>query len=287
MWSVVIDGLVAAVKLGAGKLHSGDETGQGKVRTKMIRGAGMEFRRGMWTEAWVQGVGARKFVALAVLGELSIQLAIEWFDVRSSVVFTYVGSFVSTLLWACLAYAVHARILLPNDRSSTMTGARVFGFALRSFGITIVVGTAFVLGVFILANLIGVWPLVAVLLAVILLGFPLFVWLATLLPAYVAGRTGGVNAAIERGQAQFGWIFGRLLIGPYLLFVLSYALYSLLPLPNYANVQFWNEEWVFLPVNLLGFLLFIMVQAFVITLTAVILSRAFLRAEGMPDTAAA
>ena len=115
----------------------------------------------------------------------------------------------------------------------------------------------------------------------------LFIWLATLLPAYVAGRAGGVDAAIERGKSQFGWIAGRLLVGPCLLFVLSVALYLLLPFPNDFIGPFWNEEKVFLPLNVLGSLLFNIVLAFVTALTAVILSRAFLREEGMPDTAAA
>jgi hypothetical protein len=42
-----------------------------------------------------------------------------------------------------------------------------------------------------------------------------------------------------------------------------------------------------MPVNVVGYLLYNIVQAFVTALTAVILSRAFIRAEGMPDTAAA
>lgn len=117
--------------------------------------------------------------------------------------------------------------------------------------------------------------------------FTVFVRLGTLLPAYVAGRVGGVDAAIKRGRMEFRWIAGRLLIGPCLLMVLSYALYSLLPIPAGEYSLFWNEERVFLPVNGLGHLLFNIVQAFVTALTAVILSRAFLRAEGMPDTAAA
>ena len=268
-------------------LHSGAETGQGKVRAKMIRGAGLNFQRGMWAEAWIQSINARRFVALAVLGETALRTSADWFEFSESFVAGLALGLVSTLLWAYLAYAVHAQILLPDDRDSTMANTRVFGFALRSFGIVIVVGIVFALGAFVLARMVGVWPGIAGLLAAIALGFPLFVWLATLLPAYVAGRARGVSAAIERGKAHFGWIAGRLLIGPFLLLILFGTLYSILSIPVDSIGPFWNEERVFLPINFFGFLSFNIVQAFATALTAVILSRAFLREEGMPDPAAA
>lgn len=257
----------------------------------------MESQRGMWAEAWVQSVVARKFVALAVIGDMALRMSAEWFEIHESVVSVIVGTFVSTFLWAYLAYAVHAQILLPHDRSSRTSHARVFGFALRSAGIGILIGIA-VLGIviavilltFILGKVIGAQlPRVIeviVLLAGLALALTVFVRLGTLLPAYVAGRVGGVDAAMKRGKMQFRWIAGRLLIGPCLLLGVSGALYSLLPIPAGEYSLFWNEERVFLPVNVLGHLLFNIVQAFVTALTAIILSRAFLRVEGMPGTAA-
>lgn len=279
-------------------LHSGGEIGQGKIRTKMIRGAGMNFQRGMWAEAWAQSINARKFVALAVLGELAIKFSMEWFEVSSSLVSESAVTFASTILWAFLAYAVHAQILLPHYGRSAMTGAKVFGFALRSFGIGIAMATAvlglaivvfvvtFIWGTVFRAQLPRVVELIA-LLAGVALVFTVFVRLATLLPAYVADRVGGVDAAIKRGKAQFSWIAGRLLIGPCLLAALTVALYWLLPIPFDDELPFWNEKQVFLPVNVHVYLLFNIVQAFVTSLAAVILSRAFLRAEGMPDTTTA
>ncbi len=261
----------------------------------MIRGAGMDFQRGMWAEAWVQTVNARKFAALAVFGDMALRMSAEWFAVHDSVVFLVAGTFASTLLWAYLAYAVHAQILLPHDRSSGTSNARVFGFALRSAGIGLAMGLA-VLGVMLVVALmmflfVRTQPHPAVEVIVFLVGaavvFTVFVRLGTLLPAYVANRVGGVDAAIKRGRMQFRWISGRLLAGPCLLFVLSAALYSQLPSPADDYSLFWSKEGVFLPVNVLGHLLFNVVQAFATALTAVILSRAFLRAEGMPETTTA
>lgn len=281
--------MVSLLVLGILNLHSGDETGQGKVRTKMIRGAGMDFQRGMWAEAWEQSVAARKFVALAVFGDF----AIKWLEVSSSVVTETEGTIASTLFWACLAYVVHVQILLPHDRSSAMTGARFFGFALRFFGISLAmaaaaagIALAVALMTFLLVKAQPPRALeVIVFLAGLALALTVFVRLGTLLPAYVAGRVGGVDAAIKRGKVHFRWIAGRLLIGPGLIFVFSGAAYWLLAITNGASVQFWIEERVFRQVNVPGYLLFNMVQAFVTALTAVILSRAFLRAEGIPDAA--
>ncbi len=245
----------------------------------------------MWAEAWVQSVVARNFVALAVTGDMALRMSAEWFEFSVSVVFASAELFAATLLWSCLAYVVHAQILSPRDLKFTTTIARVIGFALRSFGIVIVIGAVVALVTFILAKLFVTGSPVVVefyfMLAAIVLGFPLFIWLATLLPAYVAGRAGGVNAAVERGKSHFGWIAGRLLVGPCLVFVLSVALYLLLPFPNDSIGPFWNEQKVLLPLNVLGSLLFNIVLAFVTALTAVILSRAFLREEGMPDAAVA
>ncbi len=247
----------------------------------------MNFQRNMWAEAWVQSIEARRFVALAVLGETALRISADWFELSESFVAGLALGLVSTLLWAYLAYAVHAQILLPDSRKSTTANTRVFGFALRSFGIVMVVGTVFALGAFVLVRLVGVWPGIGVLLAAAALGFPLFVWLATLLPAYVAGRARGVSAAVERGKAHFGWIAGRLLIGPILFLVGFSTLYSILSIPIDSIGPFWNEERVFLPINFFGFFSFSIIQAFATVLTAVILSRAFLREEGMPETTTA
>ncbi len=120
----------------------------------------------------------------------------------------------------------------------------------------------FILGKVTGAQLPRVVELVFILAAIALM-FALFVRLGTLLPAYVAGRVGGVDAAIKRGKAQFGWIAGRLLIGPGLFFVLSGLLYWLLSIPDDVNLPFWNDERIFLPVNVFVYLLVSSVQAFV------------------------
>ncbi len=264
----------------------------------------MDFQRGMWAEAWIQSVAARKFVALGIVGELAIEQSMVWPEASMSPGILFAWIFVPTFVWCFLAYAVHAQILSAPDRGPTEYSVRLFGFALRMIAILVIVwGVA--IGVALTPALIpelkellagsievpmlGEVPLFIVwwLLVLLVVGLPLFVCLAMILPAYVADRTGGVAAAFQRGKAQFTWISGRLLIGPFFLTALLIAL-SLLPTIQINDVDsFWSEEGVFQPVAVLWSISYYAVTAFGVSLTAVILSLAFIRAEGMPDTAAA
>ncbi|MEM9470843.1 MAG: hypothetical protein AAGA00_02715 [Pseudomonadota bacterium] len=242
----------------------------------------MDFQRNMWAEAWVQSVAARNFVALVVFGALAIE-GLGGLETG--------GSFLSTLLWSYLAYAVHAQILLPPDNNAATNALRVIGFALRTFGIVLLITLAVFLSTIIFASVIGTEQsrvvLVFGLVAFVVLGLPVFVWLGTILPAYVAGRERGIGAAVRRGRAQFSWIAVRLLIGPGALLILSLALLSLLLFPVDYNGEFLSEDGDFQPMAVFALFLGFTVQAFATSLTAVILSRAFLRAEGMSETAAA
>ncbi len=290
--------------LNALNLHSGNETGQGKVRTKMIRGAGMDFQRGMWAEAWVQSMAAFKFVVLGIVGELALEQSMDWPEESMSPGILFVWIFVPTFAWCFLAYAVHAQILSARERDPTEYIVRLVGFALRTIAILVIVwGVAFgvaltptlipalkeVLAGSIEIPMLGEIPLLIVWWLVVLLvvGLSLFVCLATILPAYVVDRAGGVVAALQRGKAQFTWISGRLLIGPFFLTALLIAL-SFLPTIQIDDVGlFWIGDGGFKPIAFLWSVSYYAVTAFGVSLTAVILSRAFIRAEGMPDTAAA
>ncbi|WP_337660303.1 hypothetical protein [Anderseniella sp. Alg231-50] len=239
----------------------------------------MEFRRGMWAEAWLQGISARKFVALVVFGELLI----EAMGITESG-----GSFASMFLWSCLAYVVHAQILLAPDSNADTNGFRMIGFTMRSFGIASLMLVASAVLMFTFASVFGTGQsemlFVYGLAAFAILGLPVFVLLGTVLPAFVADRARSVGAAVKRGKMQFGWIAGRLIIGPGVVLALSLALWILLLIPVDYNDEFWNEDGVFQPLAVFALSVCLTVQAYATALTAVILSRAFLRADGMPDT---
>ena len=264
----------------------------------------MNFQRDMWAEAWAQSVAARKFVAIGIVGEFALEQSMEWFGDPMSPSLVFAGILASTYVWCFLAYAIHSQILSAPDRGPTKYNVRVFGFALRTIAIFVVVWGAMIGLAFTLAWIPGLKEFLAVsievpmlgevprfvvwmLLVLFVMGLPLFVCLATILPAYVAGRASGVMAAFQRGKAQFTWISGRPLIGPFFLTALLIAL-SFLPAIQINDIgSFWSGEGVFQPVAVLWSVSYYAVTAFGVSLTAVILSRAFLRAEGVPDTAAA
>ncbi len=268
-------------------LHSGDETGQGKVRTKMIRGAGMNFQRGMWAEAWVQAIRRRKFIALAIFAELAMHASVEWFAIPSGVKFFMSGS-----LWSCLAYMIHSQILLPPNSHAVRNIGKVFGFAVVGIGFSVM---AMIVGLLtgIAASKLQIYSPTIVFMMFVFLILPPFVWLSTILPAYVADRARGVRVAIARGNAHFGWIAGHLLLGPIPLTFLSASVYWWLASHLRSSRQtdydgpLWDKEWVFQPAEVPLMCAYYSIQATAVVLTAVILSRAFLRAEGMPDAAAA
>lgn len=251
----------------------------------MIRGAGMDFQRGMWAEAWVQGITARQFVALAVFGVLAIQILNEGFG--SSGVF---GTLALMFLWSCLAFAVHVQILLSPE-SYAATNGLLIGFAIRSFGVGFLMLVASTVLTIIVVLVFGTEQarvfFAYMPVAFVIPGLPVLVWLGTILPAFIAGRACGVGAAVKRGRTQFGWIAGRLIVGPGVLLILSFLLFSLLLIPVDYNGAFWNEEGRFQPLAVFASLINFAVQAFAVVLTSVILSRAFLRAEGMADAASA
>ena len=93
----------------------------------------------MWAEACVQGVVARKFVALGIVGELAIEQSMVWSEDSMSPGIVFAWIFAPTFVWSFLAYAVHAQILSAPDRGPTDYSVRLFGFALRTITIFAVV----------------------------------------------------------------------------------------------------------------------------------------------------
>ncbi len=224
----------------------------------------------------------RSYVALAVIGELAIQLVGEEFSVGGGLIFA------SVLVWAYLAFNAHAVLLLPDDRDKAADNTRVLGFALRTFGLGLLMLIP-VIAMMILAlsgSLSQVslesdgWSVIAAIGLICALGFLLvFGYLGTLLPAFVADRHRGIGAALSRGASQFFWIAGHLITGPILLFAISMTLVvgglnALEPDSAMLSEGYYPNIPVFVILTLAY-----LVQALGTVMTAWVLSNAFLRAE--------
>jgi len=173
-----------------------------------------------------------------------------------------------------------------------MDGKRVFGFALRTFGLVLLVAlpaAAFALiyvrslaielssdeeltlFVFVLFPAMG------------LLSLMIFSILGTLLPAYVAGHGRGIGAAIARGRRQFFWLAGRLLVGFGILYALSMIVIFLPAFETSSNGNLFASSYAPNPTVLVSLIVAYAIQVFAIVLAAVALSRAFLRDQVRPD----
>ena len=254
----------------------------------------MTFERGIWAEAIQLTIWALPFAGMALAGEFAIQFAAQAYNLSqvSNVI-------ASSLVWAYFAYAIHAQVLLNAGVRLPPGSARMPGFALRVVGISALsFFSGFILAVLMTRKL-GIDPRAAYWLfssspdlmvqAVhATRGFAmLFVWtlLGTALPAYVAGSDSRMFSAARRGVAQFEWIAARLALGPGLLTVAWFMLYWPLHQALGSNGNFWSANGHLQIGTVAAWLLLYAVKPVSVALTAVILSRAFLRAEGMPQAA--
>lgn len=243
----------------------------------------MNFERGLYSEGWHVLKQCMPYAALAVGGEYAIQAFREVTGIGVGA--TLVAS---VLIWAYLAYSAHAAVLLPADRDKTADGKRMFGFALRTFGLFLLVFIPTMIPILLIAFgsgqiLAGHEMIVTFVLLVLLVGGLLwllvFAFLGTLLPAFVADQQRGLGEAFARGRRQFFWITGRLLIGPGLVSCLSFTI-VLFPVWQFdSDGDFLTSGYLPDPVTTLPGLLAYGVQTYATVLAAVVLSRAFLRDE--------
>ena len=221
------------------------------------------------------------YVAFAVVGEIVIQILQERFASGAGLIF------VSVLVWSYLAFNAHAALLLPETRDKSEDSRRVLGFALRTFGLGVLVFIPVIFAA--IAALSGelrdgafgieVSDIVAVGLLLTACFIFIFALLGTLLPAFVVDRGRGLSAAFSRGRAQFFWMMSQFLAGPVLIFVLSSA------------IIFGGQAWLHPHIDLLNaiyipnvplFLILIvgyLIQALGTIMIAWVLSSAFLRSE--------
>lgn len=221
------------------------------------------------------------YVAFAVAGEIVIQILQERLASSGGLIF------VSVLIWSYLAFNAHAALLLPGTRDKREDSRRVLGFALRTFGLGILMVIPVVFGAVVVlsgelrdgALGIDVSDIVAVGLILTVCFLLVFGLLGTLLPAFVADQNRGLRAAFARGRAQFFWMLSQFLAGPVIVFVFANAIIFGGQAMMHPHIDLLNA--IYLP-NIPMFLILILgylIQALGTVMIAWVLSKAFLRAE--------
>lgn len=243
----------------------------------------------MYAEGWHILGKVVPYAALAVFGEYGVQVLKEIEIIELPTAFTV---FVPLLIWSILAYAAHAEILLPAGRDKSEDGVRYIGFTVRTVLLTLIGIVPYFSLAFYLADVlpsrhsaeVQLNTLFLVLLPVLgLFCFLVYSLAGTILPAYVANRADDKGVGFGAAKRQFFWIFGRLLIGPGVVFSVSVGLFIV------PNVYFGlsgdfisSTGFPDLATSGLGILTYT-VQAYATVLAAVVLSRAYLREVGVPS----
>lgn len=252
------------------------------------RGSAERLQTNIYAESWRILRGCLSYAAVAVIGELVITVLKETTTAGAGLLFA------SVIIWSYLFYAAHAQILLPPERDKAADSKRVFGFAIRTFGVVLVVAVPVgALAFFVAAGMPATGDPEATKGLVILFLLPLAGLLTllvlcsvgTLLPAYVADLGRGFGAALSRARRQFFWIAGRLLVGPGVVYTLSLAGPSILGVVAGSDGPILSETYVPDPMVTLTSLLSYAIQAYATVMVAVILSRAYLRETPMADPA--
>jgi len=251
----------------------------------------MTFERSLYAEG-LHILGRTLPYALVVLaGDLGVNVLVEVTDITSGLTFanTFIWTSyftVTTLIWAILAYAAHAEILLHANRDTGKDYQRIFGFGLRSLCLLVLMAIPFLSVAFLARfareqSLIGEDELIVVLacflLASVLMIFVVLVFLGTILPAYVADKGRGVRPALARGARQYLYIVSRLIVGPSVVTIILWGVailpaFIFEPTEDVASESYLSEA-SFWTASVISSA----IQTYATVLTAVILSRAFLR----------
>ena len=240
----------------------------------------MEFANNLFLES---GRILRRCVALAasaVVFDLALTIAVEAAD------FFKVLNLGVILLWTCLALEGHRQVLKAPYLGAARYALSVFGFFWRTIGLTLLGALPAILVFLLFEHELRLLAAaledpnhfrILVLLFFCLSFLSVCSAAGTLLPAYVAGEDGSLVAALDRSKTLFFWLFGRLLIGPGLLYSIALLILAFGVLLSPSGGLVWSEQHGLDLVFVTATILSLSIQAYATILAAVILSRAFLR----------
>ncbi len=233
----------------------------------------MAFDRPFYGEGWRVWKNVLPFVAIAIVGEYGLTAFGELSESAGATAFP------SAFIWALLAYAAHAEVLLGSSKGKNVDAVRVLIFTLITIGLFLIILVPAI--AFAVYSAFQARPLEEVLIILVpgvgLATLILLSLLGTVFPAYVAKAGGGLGAAFSRGRRQYFWTFNRLLAGPAVVYALALVIAALPEfLPDTPSALL-ADTYVPNLVASLAILICFGLQSFAIVMTAVILSRAFLR----------
>jgi hypothetical protein len=208
----------------------------------------------------------------------------------------FADSIVIFLVWSVLAFFALYFVLFPGKNYSQINLKLLFGFTVRNCGL----GILFALPALVIPFLFlpeieavakghqnvleGFFEFYASLIA-LFTALIIYSLLGTWLPAFLSGHGDSFANAFSRGKRSFFRAVWRMILGPGVLFVVSFlafgALLSILDLQS----QEFQESWIASSFSYLGWFIYYCFLAWAVVMAAWILSHAFLASEAEEETA--
>lgn len=235
----------------------------------------MIFRNGIVSESLRIANRRLAFVLAVIIGQFAVHLAEE--TLVSNIGLTFAGA----VIWSMLAFIAHSECLHEPDDQEAFDISRVFGFAVRAVCLTAMaaIPSVFLMSAFPVSadpELAAGAYLVAIVPTFAIAGIFVFALFGTILPGYVAEERDSIADSLRRGSQQFFWIAGRLLLAATCGIVGAALLVAPVTFFGVAGLTLaggYTPNPVVTPFALAAYAFL----AWSIILTAVILSRAYLR----------
>ncbi len=235
----------------------------------------MSFRHGIISESFRIANRRLAFILAAIIGQFAVHLAEE--TLISNIGLT----FASAIIWSMLAFIAHSECLHAPEDQEAMDIGRVFGFAVRAVCLTAMaaIPSVFLMSAFPVSQdpeLAAGAYLVAIVPTFALAGIFVFALFGTILPGYVAEERDSISEALRCGSEQFVWIAVRLLLSAFIGITAVALLVAPVIFFGAAGLMLsggYTPNPLVMPFALVAYTLL----AWSIILTAVILSRAYLR----------
>lgn len=235
----------------------------------------MNSDKGIWQAAWDTFCVNRKTVAFAIVAATALDLFTEYRGKASGF-----GMIMDLMIWSIVAISAHGTVLIGSTDLGLGKTKKLFGaFVWRSFVLLLLCLIPYLVVVYLIYDGGSIYKSGIVALPVLgLAALVIFSLLGTWLPAVVANGNRGIGTAIDRAERSFFYAAGRLLVGPGLLQITLVIVALLAYTKGILSGEVFGAaglsivDLIWIPANYAA-------QAYSVTMVAVILSRAYLKAE--------
>lgn len=233
----------------------------------------MQFENGIWQQAFDVYRLNLKSVAIAIAAAIGLDLLTEYLGSSGSY-----RTIADLIIWGMVAISMHGTVLRNEVNLGTSDSKLLMPFVWRSLvlGVLILVPTIIAVFVFydedLLATILKALPVIGL---AALIVFSLW---GTWLPATVVNGDKGFGTALSRGTRTFTYTVPRLLLGPGIVQVILLAVGVWSTTQGIMAGQVFGEAGFSL-IDLIALPFIYALYALLVTILAVILSRAYLIAE--------